>query len=60
MLQCGGELNLLEKPLGTHRGGDVLMQHLERHASLVAYIGGQIDGGHATVPEFTLEGVAIG
>ena len=35
MLQPGGELDLPLEPLQTYRGGELRMEHLERHQPVV-------------------------
>ena len=59
MLQPGGELDLALEALGTERGGELGMEHLEGDRPVVPEITGEIDGGHAAAPELALEAVAL-
>ncbi|HEX9894208.1 MAG TPA: hypothetical protein VGA78_09810 [Gemmatimonadales bacterium] len=60
MLQVGGGGDFLEKPLRSDDGGQLRPHHLERDPALVAQVMGQVDGGHATRAELTLDAVAVG
>ena len=58
MLQPGGEHDLAEEPVAAERGRQLRAQHLERDRAVVAEVPREPDGGHATVPELALDGVA--
>ncbi len=60
MLEAGGELDLALEPLGAERCGQLGMEQLQGDRPIMANIVGQVDGGHATAPQFALEAVAIG
>ena len=60
MLQPRGEPHLPEEPLRAQRGGQLGVQHLERHRPVVLQVPDEIDHGHAATPELALEGVAAG
>jgi len=58
MLEPGGEADLALEPVGTERGGQRGMEHLERHRAVVLEVLREEDRGHAPAPELALEGVA--
>ncbi len=60
MLQVGGGLDLLQKPLGPDQRGDIGPEHLDRDFAIVAKVVGQVDGGHASGTQLALQGVAVG
>ena len=59
MLQVGGDLNLLEEPLGAQHGGQLGPEDLDRHFSVVFEVLGEVDRGHAARAEFFLDDVAV-
>jgi hypothetical protein len=59
MLQSGSKLNLALEPLGTERGGQLGVEHLECDWTLVLDVAGQIDRGHAPTTKLALEHVAV-
>jgi len=58
VLQPGGELHLALEALRPERGGQLRVQHLERHHPVVAEVPGEEDRGHPTAPELPLDRVA--
>ncbi len=56
----GGDLDLVEKPLGAEGGGELRAKHLDRHLTMVLHVLGEVDGGHTARAQFTLDGVAVG
>ena len=52
MLQVRGDPNFREKSLGAEYSGELLIQNLEGDGSVVFQIARQVDGGHATAPDF--------
>jgi hypothetical protein len=60
VLELGRDLDLAEKALSAERGGEVFAQDLNRDLAVVLQVMGQVDGGHATAAELTLDAVAIG
>ena len=60
VLEVGGDLDLLEEPLGTDDGGEFRSQHLEGDLALVAEVVSQVDGGHAAGTELPVDAVAVG
>ncbi len=60
MLQVGRGLDLGQEPLGADRGGEFGAQHLERDVAVVLEVVGEVDGGHAALPELALDAVAVG
>ena len=59
MLEPGGEVNLAEEALGSHRGGELGVEHLDRDRSIVLEVAGEPDGGHPPVAKLALERVAV-
>jgi hypothetical protein len=60
VLEPGGETDLAEKALSAQAGGDLRVQHLERHRPIVLEILRQVDRGHAAATELPLNPVSIG
>ena len=58
MLQIRRGVDLGEEPLGADGGGEIGLEHLERHVAVVAEIPGQIDRGHAALTELALDAIA--
>ena len=59
MLQRGGKLDLLKKPLRADDRTELGMQQLDRHVAPVTHVLGQIHGRHAALPELAFQPVAI-
>ena len=59
MLEPGGEVDLAEKALGAHGGGELGVEHLDRDRPVVLEVAGEPDGGHAPAAELALERVAV-
>jgi hypothetical protein len=57
-VQARREADLPLEPLRAERLGQLRMQHLERDRAIMAQVLGEIDRGHASAPELTLDGVA--
>ena len=57
VLQRGGEADLSAKALGSERGGQVLMQDLERNLAAMLGVARQVDGRHPTTPQLALQGI---
>ena len=60
VLQGGGGLDLPHEPLGADHGGELRLQHLERHLAVVLEVLRQVHRGHAALAEFPLDAVAVG
>ncbi len=60
VLQTGGELDLLEEPLGPEHGRELGVQHLERHAPAVPHVLGEVDCRHPPRAQLALDAVAVG
>jgi len=60
VLDVGGDLDLLEKPLRTDDRRQLWMQNLDGNLTVVFEVLRGIDGGHATHAKLTLEGVSVG
>ena len=59
MLEIRRRPDLGEKSLRAERRREVGMQHLERDLPVVAYVLGEINGGHSATPELAVNAVAI-
>ena len=59
MGESGGDADLLEKPLGPERGGQLRAEHLDRDGAGVARVLGQKQDRHAAAIELALDRVAI-
>ena len=60
VLQRRGGLDLPHEPLGAEDGGELGLQHLERHLAVVLQVLRQVDGGHAPLAQLPLDAVAVG
>ena len=60
VLQVGRRANLGEKALGTERGGEIRVQHLDCDIAIVLEIVREIHGGHAADTEFAVNAIAVG
>ena len=60
MLKAGSRLDLGKEALLAHHGGQVLLQHLDRHLAIVLEVGGEVDHRHPALSDLTFEGVAAG
>jgi uncharacterized membrane protein YfcA len=59
MLQPGRQADLLEETFRSQGGGQVRMQHLEGDWPVMLEVAGEVDGGHAAVPQLALEDVSL-
>src|SRR5918994_707778 len=59
MLEARGDLDLLEKALGTEDRGELRVQDLECNPAAVPNVLRQVDRSHAAGPELALDAVAI-
>ncbi len=60
MLQPCRDLDLPEKALGAEGGGELRVQHLERHLAAVFEVLRQVDCGHSPAANLPLDRVSIG
>jgi hypothetical protein len=60
MVELGGGADLTQEAITAQGGGQFRPQHLDRHLAIVSQVVGEIDRGHATLPQFTFNFVAIG
>jgi hypothetical protein len=60
MLEIGGELDFLEKTLGSEDRREICVQDLYRNFAMVFEILGEIDRRHATGAKLALDTVAVG
>ncbi len=58
VLEVRGRLDLAEEPLGSHHGGWLRLQDLQRDLALVLQVVRQVDGRHSTFAQFGLDAVA--
>ncbi len=58
MLQIRGRLDLGQEPLGSHDCSELGLQDLQGDFALMLQVVGQVDGGHPTLTQLTLDGVA--
>ena len=59
MLQSGSDFDLSEEPVAAQRGGQLRSEHLDRDLAVVSHVLGEVDRGHAALPELALEHVAV-
>ena len=59
VLEVGGNPDLLQKPLGPQRGGQLGSEHLERDLALVPEVVREVNRGHPALAQFTVEAVAV-
>ena len=59
MLQPRGEHDFALEPLGAERGGDLGVEHLERHRPIVLEVVGEEDRGHPATAKLSLDTVAV-
>jgi hypothetical protein len=59
MLQTRRKANLLPKPLGAKRRGDVRMQHFQRHRTIVAHIVREKNGRKSAASDLPLDAVGL-
>ena len=57
MLQRRGDANLREEPRRANRLGQLVAQHLDRHATVVFKVAREVHRGHAAASDLTLDGV---
>jgi hypothetical protein len=57
MLKLGGDVDLVQEPLGPERTHQLGTQDLERHVAVVLSVVCQIHRGHPAVPELALDHV---
>jgi hypothetical protein len=60
VLQAGGDFDFAGESLGPHRRSKIGAEHLDRDVPAVTEILGEIDCGHATLAEFSLQAVTVG
>src|SRR5690349_21337539 len=59
MLETCRDLDLAQEPVGTERGGELGAEDLHRHLPAVADILGQVDRGHPSLSDLSVEGVTV-
>ena len=60
MMESRGDLDLTQKSVGAQRRGEFGTQNFDRHFAAVLQVFGEVDSGHSTSTEFSLDGVEIG
>ena len=58
MTELGSGLDFQQEAFDADRGGELGMEHLERHGAVVAEVAGEVHRGHAAVSELALNGIA--
>src|SRR5262249_4357218 len=59
VLETGRESDLTEEAFRANGGGQVRVEHLERHRAIVSKVVRQEDSAHTTVTQLTLEAIAV-
>ena len=59
MLESGGELDLAQESVGAQARGELGMERLQRHRTVVPEIVSQEDGRHTPATELALDAVAV-
>jgi hypothetical protein len=59
MIELRSGLHLVQEPFWSNRLRDLRMKDFHRDLSLVFQVLREVDGGHATTTQFTLDRVAI-
>ncbi len=61
MLQTSGDVDLAQEALGSDRGGEVWMEHFERHGAIMPDVVRQVyDGQTPAAAELALDRVTVG
>ena len=60
MGEAGGDLDLLEKPLGAEGDRHLGMEHLDGNLTVVLQVSGEIHDGHPTPSQFVTDVVPGG
>jgi hypothetical protein len=60
VLQPGGDGDLAAEALGAEGGGELGAEDLEGDSAVMLQVLGEVDGGHAALPELPLDAVALG
>ena len=58
VLQACRDLDFLQEPLGTQRGGDITPQYLDGDLTVVLLVARKVNDGHAALTEFPLDRIA--
>ncbi len=59
MLESGGELDLAQEPVGTQARGELGVEGLQRHGTVVPEIVSQEDGRHTAATQLALDPKAV-
>ena len=59
MLEIGGGLDLLQKPVAAEDGGQLRAKELQRDTAVMPYVVGEVHGGHPALPQLALDSVAV-
>jgi hypothetical protein len=59
VLEIGGGLDFAQEAVSAECGGKLGAKELDGDEAVVLEVAGEVDGGHATATEFTLDAVAI-
>jgi hypothetical protein len=60
MIEARRDLDLAQEALRTERCGHLGAQHFHRHLAVMLEIQGFVHGGHAALPKWPVESVAVG
>jgi hypothetical protein len=60
MLETSGESDLTKEALWTQDGGQLWVEHFERHRAVVLEILSEVNCGHAPTPKLAFDVVAVG
>ena len=60
MIEPGREADLAEETLGAAHGAKLGVEDLDCHLAVMPDVDGQVDRGHATAAELTVDGIPVG
>jgi len=60
MTQLGRQLDFAQKALSAERLREVGFEHLDRDLAIVLEVAREVHGGHATLPKFAFNAIAVG
>ena len=59
VLKLGDDADLLKEPLGSDGLGELLLQDLDGHRTIVLHVPGAEYRGHSAAPDLVLDAVAV-
>jgi hypothetical protein len=60
VLQVGGDLDLVQEPLGAEDGRKLRVENLDGDLAIVLQVVGEVDRRHAAAAELALDAIAVG